>query len=299
MQLSSPALNFRQSLVNNIPGWNGVALAHWLGWFGEGTPVKVHRVNRYVSTDPAVVKAQLLAMQSIGIQGAIATWQGPTVNPFLHAATMTLWEWCMELDMLFGLLLDPWIAKQQPNPTQAVITALQSADCQRMLDSPCYLPEQYVLEFDLAASAGVVVPTVQAAVGCPLLSWHTGFSWPNIPVNPQSPTDSLASLKADNAQTAMKVCGVNVAFNDGGEPLPVGVLAAGFAGLRDYSISAWGAAVGNTRVIDHQGGNWFFDQLAVMPKTAPYVALVTWNDSDEGTGIEHVVAALTGNRIGQ
>jgi len=270
-----------------------------MGWFGEGSPVKVHRVSRYLSNDPVVIKKQLDLMQSIGIDGIVVTWQGPTVNPFLHDATMRLWESAMEHQMLFGLCLDPWIAEGQPNPAQAVITALQSSDCQRMLNSPAYLPEQYIIEFDLANSAKVNVVTVQLAVPYPLLSWHTGFSWPNASTNPADPTDSIATLKANNALPSMKIAGVNVMFNDGGSPLPVGAVASTFLGQRNYAQSVWGPSTGATRVLDHQAGNYFLDQLAVTPATINYIALVTWNDHDEGTGIEHVVAALSGVRLGK
>lgn len=293
-------LSLKQSVQKNIPNWNGKLLAHVMGWFGEGNPTKVHRVSRYLSNDPAVVAAQLDAMQAVGIDGIIVTWQGPTANPFLHDATIKLWEGCMWRQMLFGLCLDPWIAEGQPNPTQAAITALQSVDCQRMLASPAYLPEKYVIEFDLANSAGVNIPAVQAAVPTiPLLTWHIGYSWPNAPADSHSPTDSLATLKANNALPSMKMAGVNIMFNDGGTPLPTGVLASVFKGLRNYAQSVWGPGSGATRVIDHQAGNWFYDQLAVTPATIPYICVVTWNDSDEGSGFEHVIAVLTGARIGK
>ena len=302
-------INFKQSLQANIPGWNGKALAHMQGWFGEGNPVKVHRVNRYLSNDPNVVKAQLDLIQAVGFDGITIDTQGALVNPFLHEATIALWEGCMEHDMLFCLMLDQWMAKglydptkpsPQTAPTQAVVTQLQSTDFQRMLSSPCYLPEGFIIEFDLAASAGVDIATIQAAVpNDPILSWHTGFSWPQLGANPQSPTDAIAKLKNDNAQPTMKIAGVNVVFNDGGMPLPANVVASAFTGQRNYSVSAWGTSVGATRVIDHQAGNYFFDQLAVTPATIPYIGLATWNDSDEGTGIEHVLAALSGVRIGK
>lgn len=259
-------LGFKQSLQKVLPTWNGKALAHVMGWFGEGDPVKVHRVSRYVSNVPSVIASQLNMMQECGIDGIIVTWQGPTVNAFLHDATIKLWEGCMERQMLFALLLDPWIAKQQTNPTQAVITALESVDCQRMLNSPAYLPEGFVIEFDLANSAGVNVANVQSAVSStPLLSWHTGFSWPNLSPDPAEPTSSISTLKSDNANPAMKIAGVNVMFNDGGSPLPIGAVASNFLGQRNYAQSVWGPGVGATRVIDHQGGNWFYDQLAVTP----------------------------------
>ena len=311
MSATSPiVLNFKQSLTKNIPGWKGKTLAHMQGWFGETEVVngvavpKVHRINRYLSNDPKVVKAQLDLIQAVGFDGITIDWEGALVNPFLHAATIALWEGCLEHGMLFCLMLDQWIAKGQPNPTQATITQLQSADCQRMLESPCYLPEGYVIEFDLTNAAGVDVATVQAAVpNNPLLSWHTGFSWPNIPAgqpfNPQNPANAIAALAADNAKPTMRIAGVNIFFNDGGNPLPQGVDGPQFAGTRDYNTSAWGPSTGPCRVFDHQAGNYFFDQLVGMPATMPYIALVTWNDHDEQSGIvEPVLAAFSGIRIG-
>src|ERR1700685_2598130 len=307
----SITINIKSSLQKNIPGWNGKALAHTQMWFGEtelvnGVAVpKVHRLNRVQSNNPSVIKAQLDLMQAVGFDGITVDWQGPNVNPLLHEATIAAWEGCMEHDMLFALMLDPCIAKQQPNPTQAVITALQSPDCQKMLNSPAYLPEGFIIEFDLAATADVTVATVQAAMpNNPLLSWHTGFSWPNIPsgqpFNPQTPTNAIAALAADNAKPTMKIAGVNIFFNDGGNPLPQNVDGPQFTGTRDYNTSAWGPTTGACRVFDHQAGNYFFDQLVGMPASMPYIAMVTWNDHDEQSGIsEPVLAAYSGIRIGK
>jgi len=288
-------MNLKETCKAAILGWNGKLLAHVMAWFGE--PNKVHRVSRYQSNDPSVIAAQLDTMRDCGIEGVIITWQGPTINTFLHDATIKIWEGCMERQMLFSLLLDPWIAKGQPNPTQAVIAALQHVDTQRVLASPCYLPEGYVLEFDLGASAVVNLGSVQAAISAPLLSWHSGFSWPAIPVDAHNPSDSLLVLKANNAQPTMRVAGINVMFNDGGQPMPAGAIAATFKGGRNYAQSVWGGSP--TRAIDHQAGNWFYDQLTVTPVTVPYIALVTWNDHDEGTGIEYIAAVLSGKRIGK
>jgi hypothetical protein len=287
----------KQTVQANVPNWNGKLLTHVMPWFNE--PGKIHRVSRYASNDPAVVEAQLDAMQAVGIEGIIVTYQGPSVSPFSHDSTMRLWEGCLEHQMLFALCLDPWIAKASPNPTQAAIIALQSPDVQRMINSPAYLPERFIIEFDLANSAGVTIATLQAATPTtPLLTWHVGYSWPNAPADPHNPVDALATLKSDNAKPTMKMPGINIRFNDGGAPLPAGVPLASFKGLRDYNNSVWGAGTGAARVIDHQAGNWFFDQLAVTPPAAPYVCLVTWNDSDEGTDNEATIAALSGHRIG-
>ena len=301
MSTSPVTLNIGNSLRTNIPGWRGIVGAHMQGWFGEKNGTAVHRINRYLSNDPVVINNQLNLMYAIGIRAVIVDWEGPTVNPFLHEATIAIWEGCMEHQMLFGIMLDPWVGKQQPDPTQAVITALQNVDFQRMLNSPAYLPEKYVLEFDLANSAGVDVATVQAAVPTiPILSWHTGYAWPNIITgdNPSNPKLSLAALAADHAKPTMKIASANIKFCDGGQPTPPGVLQAAWNGLRNWLLWAW---PGNTatRWIDHQAGNWWFDQVATIPASMPYVFIPTWNDYDEETGFEYMISILAGIRLGK
>jgi len=302
MTMTAPVtLDLGKSLQKNIVGWNGVPLAHMQGWFGENNGTTVHRIDRYLSNDPVVINNQLNFMEAIGIKGCIVDWEGPTVNPFLHDAMMNIWEGCMEHELLFGLMLDPWIAEKQTNPTQATISALLNSDCQRVLNSPAYLPEKYVLEFDMNASAGVDVATVQAAVPTiPILSWHTGYSWPNIVTgdNPSNPALALADLKADHAKPTMKIASANIMFCDGGQPTPTGALQSAWKGLRNWLLSAWPGTT-PTRWLDHQAGNWFFDQVATIPPSIKYVAIPTWNDYDEGTGFEHIISVLSGTRLGK
>jgi hypothetical protein len=290
-------LNIKKSIQKNIPGWNGKVLVDKISWSGEKNGTQVHRQSRYLSNDPSVIANQCDLAQAAGFDGWRLTVQGVTVNPFLHDATIKLWEACLERQMLFCLLLDPWIAKQQPNPTQAVIDSLQSVDYQRIFDSPIYLPERYICEFDLANSAGVNIVNVQLACPTtPIISWHSGYTWPNVSNNSANPVDSLAILKSDSAKSTMKMCSANPCFNDGGQPIPANISAKDFKGLRDYSLSVW-PGNGPTRVIDSQGGNWFFDQLGVIPPTIPYICIPTWDDYDEGTNIEHILAMLGGVRL--
>jgi hypothetical protein len=308
-------MNFKQQSVqgvNGVKGWNGKLMAHVVAWFGEyvlidGKQVqKAHRVSRYMSSDPTVAATQVSLMKQMGFDGICLTVQGPTINPVLQEATIALWEQCLIQGMLFCFVLDQWIAKDQPNPTQAVITALQSESYQMIINSPCYVPEKFILEFDLANSAAVDVATVQAAFpDNEILSWHTGYSWPNPTDNPADPSDVLAILEANNALPTMKVAGVNMYFNNGGVPLPTGAyqppIPAGvtepeFEGQRDYAHDVWGTGEA-TIDIDHQAGNWFFDQLATIPSTVPYIAFVTWNDHDEQSAIEQFASIFFGVRI--
>ena len=291
-------LNIKKSLQANIPGWNGKVLADWIGWFGEKNGTQVHRQSRYLSNDPSVIATQADLAKAAGFDGFRATVQGPTVNPFLHDASMKLWEACLERGMLYCYLLDPWIAKNQPNPTQAVIDSLNSADYQRVMASDAYLPEHYVCEFDLANSAGVNVAAVQAAFpAIPILTWHKGYTWPIIPADPAHPLNVIAILQIEHSLPTMKMGSATLKFNDGGLPQPLGVQAKDFRGQRDYSQSAWNN--GPTHVIDAQGGNFFYDCVATIPASMPYVCVPTWSDYEEQTAIEDVIAMLGGRRLGK
>lgn len=287
-------------------GWNGKLLAHVMAWFGEGT--HVHRVNRYQSDDPFVVAAQLDNMQALGIDGVIGTWQGATVGPVQTRAYQLFSEMCAERGMLFAFLLDPWLVKGRANtsvsPVQEVINRLNDPVVQEILNAPSYIPEKAILEFDLSSSGVMganVVDFSQVAKALPqykFLSKHTGYSWPEI-------TNTLATLQKDNANFTMLIPGVCVQFNDGGTPyimsgttMNYSVTTTNWGGLRDYAHSVWDNTTG-TRVIDHQGGNTFMDHVASVPKTAPYAAVVTWNDSDEGTDIEKFAVMCSGKRIGK
>jgi hypothetical protein len=257
------------------PNFKGKLLAHVMGWFGE--PGHAHRMTRYASNDPYVVERQLSAMKAVGIDGVILTWQGLT-NAFLHQSAVEMCYQAAHCGMLFGLLLDPWICKSAANKEQAILDSLNSPSTQRMLSSSAYLPERYVLDFDTGADFTKIAAARPDLV---FLKRHVGYSWPEI-------TNTLATLKNDNANPAMKIPGICMGFNDGG--------FVKADGTRDYGKSVWDSSV-PTRVIDAQAGNTYFDQLAVTPVSAPYIAIVTWNDHDEQTGIEQFASTISGVRI--
>lgn len=266
-------------------------LIHRVGWFGNGT---IHKLTSYVSNDPATIKRQADLIQASGFAGIVHLWYGPTVSTFLHDSMMKMWRECEERGLLFALMLDPWIARGQANQTQAVVTALQSEDFKLVVGSKSYVPEGYVMEFGLA-SVGVNVATVQAAFPTmPILSKHTGFSWPET-------TGTIATLTKDNANVTMRVAGLCLQFMDGGWPLPGGVgSGTSFTGVRDWNTSVWDAAQAKAgaptvRVIPSQGGQFLSQQLAVTPKNVPYVQFVTLDDYDEGTELEPALTLLNGS----
>ena len=259
--------------------FTGKLLAHVMGWFGE--PGHTHRVH-YTSNDSYVIERQLSCMQAVGIDGVIVTWQGATVNPYLHATAVEMCFQCHSRGMLFALLLDPWIVKgrkdQSVTPEQEIVNRLNDASTQQMLASSAYLPEKYILDFSTGADmakVGASLPSLK------FLSKHTGFSWPEI-------TNTLSVLAKDNANPTMKIPGVCVGFNDGG--------FVKSDGTRDYAHSVWDVTL-PTRVIDSEAGKTFYDQAALIPPGSPYAAIVTWNDHDEQTAIEQFASVASGIKI--
>lgn len=289
-------------------------LVHVMPWFGDG---KIHRMNRYLSNDPATITKQINVLRAtrIGgqvISGVIMTWQGPLAT-FQHQA-VTQWNTqCVQRGMLFGLLMDPWLAKlgSPGNSTPMasnVINALNDPSSQAMFNSSAYLPEKFILDFNI--SGGQFNMSTDVAPQFPTLKFleqGAGFSWPSInmgiPDSDQRNAACVSSLTSQNSNAAMRIPGICLGFNDSGMPTPAGVTLGNFTGTRDWNSSVWSPTVGAqvARVLDPQGGNFFYDQVApsVTPFGVPYWAFVTWNDYDERTAIEDAAAAMCGLQIGQ
>lgn len=276
--------------VLQATGWNGTLMAHLIAWIGDGHD---HRVTRYKSTDPNVIAAQLSCMQAIGIDGVIVTWQGPFLSSpsgiqgFTNVAARTIINQCALRGMKFALLLDPWVCKSGKTPADKaalVTTALKDPSVAPFFNNPAYIPERAVLDFSTGADLALCRqqnPT--------LAFWaeQVDYSWPNTGSN------WLTELSNVNLLASMKVPAVCPKFFDGGYMPTFPVISP-----RVWDTSIWGPGVGDTRNVDHQAGNTFLDTVGVITKSAPYAGLVTWNDHDEGTGIEDAVSMLTGIRIG-
>lgn len=274
-------------------GWDGKLLAHKMEWFNEprsGDPTKVHRVTAYTSSDNLTVARQLENMQAVGIDGVISTWMGPKVNPFIHATCMETAKQCAERGMLFALLMDPWICKSGVTPqdkANLIATELRDLTTLNMITSGSYVPEMAVLDFSTGADLSLLRTLVPRFV-----FWERGidYGWPNI-------DGTILNLAVQHTSVRMQVPAVCSGFFDGGRLSPVvgnGINGAG----RNYEQGVW-PNVPVRRVIDHQAGNFYLDTVGTLVncKTARYAGLVTWNDHDEGTGIEQFISMLTGRRI--
>jgi len=300
-------MNIKHAVQNAIPGWTGRLAAHYISYNANG---QVHRDLPYANpNDPKVIAKQLELIQACGFDVVISTWQGPWATACNQNA-MAVSALCTAMGLQFALLLDPWCAKlnsqgQATAPSISnLIAALQYSTTQTMLKATSYVPEKYVLDFNtLNPTTLTNLNALTTAIpGVEFLAQNTEFSWIAYP--PATITDSVAknawataNLQAQNKNAGMKVPGVCMSFNDSGLPLPQGVpTQAAFdasGGVRDWSMSVWLPPAPN-RVLGSFGGQFLLQQLAVTPAAAPIIAIITWNDYDEGTALEPKISELLG-----
>jgi len=252
-------------------------------WFGDGN---THRVS-YDSSSPNTIATQIQLMLSVGIEGIIVTWQGPSTR-FSHQVTLQLATEVRALGMVFGILLDPHVAAGGGTKEANVSAALADPGFLAMWNNPAYLAEKYILDY----STGADFTKVTLPPGAIVLANQKGFGWPNA-YNGDN-TRTLAELKSTNT-AGMKIPAITAGFIDAGQPTPLGVKPSAFTGTRNYGVNVWGS--GPPRAIDHQAGALWLSTIDVLPPGCPYAGLVTWNDHDEGTGFEQWIAVLNGERI--
>lgn len=270
-------------------GWNGVGLVHVMGWFGS--PNHVYPMTAYSSSNALTIAKQLSIMKACGVGGVVLTWQGVTVSPFLHSVAVEMAQQCAERGMLFALCLDPWICKTAvAGKTKELVIAasLNDPSVQAILNSPSYVPENYILDFGTGANLatlGAMFPKLS------FLPQNTGFAWPPI-------QNAVASTAKMNGLPTMKVPCFFSRFFDGGVPSPNSAfvsVARGDAAAMDCNTSQWSPAGGDDcRMIESQAGTVGLNSAASIPVTSKYAAYVTWNDYSERTEIESTLSLLTG-----
>lgn len=285
-------------------GWNGIGFVHLMGWFGS--PGHYYPMTAYKSNNPLTIGKQLSLYHKAGVGGVCLTWQGVTVNPFLHQVAIEMSQQCAERGMLFALCLDPWICKgaiataqaKQPNTplTAAQISAianplvaasLNDPTVQTILNSPSYISEKYLLDFGTGASLvtlGSMFPKLN------FLAQNTGFAWPPI-------QDPIASIGHMNNLVTMRCPAFFSRFFDGGVPSTAPALQAATRGDgagKDYNSSQWSTpGLNDSRCIESQAGNVAILSAATIPITSKYAFYVTGNDYSERTEIESALALLT------
>jgi hypothetical protein len=273
----------KEMIQKALPSWRGRLAAHHVSYLSDG---HVHRAVPYVATDANVIAKKLSLMQADGVDIVISTWQG-VYAPSSNLDTVLMAAQCIEVGLQFALLLDPWCAKlsakgQNTNYTANVTASLQAPSTQAILNSPCYVPEKYILDFNTKAdlsALGKSFPTVK------FLAQGSGFSWISIPQITDSPARNaaaVANLKAQHVNPAMKIASFCESFDDSGQPLPVGIQSqAAFdaaGGKRDLTQSVWG---GPARILESFAGEFAQQQLATINPNTPIIAVLTFDDYDE------------------
>lgn len=273
-------------------GWNGIGFVHLMGWFGS--PGHYYPMTAYQSNNPLTIGKQLSLYHKAGVGGVCLTWQGVTVNPFLHQVAIEMSQQCAEREMLFALCLDPWICKTPvagKTKEQVVAASLNDPTVQTILNSPSYIPEKYILDFGTGANLvtlGSMFPKLN------FLAQNTGFAWPPI----QDPIPSIGHM---NNLVTMRCPAFFSRFFDGGVPSTAPALQAatrgGGAG-KDYNASQWSTPGSNdSRCIESQAGNVAILSAATIPITSKYAFYVTGNDYSERTEIESALALLTNTML--
>lgn len=271
----------RKGLVDR--GVNAKLFAHLLTWFTGKSPSHDGYVN-YKSFHPWTIKRQLDAMQSVGFDGVIALWDGDGLDIAAHIAVLQVCFQCEQRGMLFALMLNNTMVKFRPDqsvlPENEVINRLSCPQIQELLKSPAYIPQKYVLEFDVSTLVPNWATVVSAFPNLNFLSRHKGFSWPEI-------TNTIQQLKADNAKPDMKVPAIFAKYFDG-KP-------------GDWSHWVWNAPPpapqAPSRYIPSMGGDTYCDTLDAIPQNAELIEFVTWNDYNEGTDKESEAVQETGVRL--
>lgn len=280
----------RLDLFNSLRarGWTGSGLVHVMGWFGNAG--HTFPMTVYNSNNPLTISKQLTIMQKCGVSGAILTWQGVTVSPYLHSVAVEMSQQCSERGMLFALLMDPWICETPvPGKTkeQLIQASLNDPSVQTILNAPSYLPEKYVLDFNTGANLstlGLMFPKLT------FLAQNTGFAWSPI-------QNAVTGTSNQNNLPSMKMPVICSSFDDSGSPTTNPALAnpgrGDDAGL-DCNTSRWSnPGTNDARRIENQAGTIGLSMAASIPITSKYACYMTWNDYTERTCVENWMSFLT------
>lgn len=272
-------------------GWKGTAFVHVMGWFGDG---HTYPMTTYKSNDPLVVSKQIDMMKDCGVGGIILTWQGVTVNKFLHQTAIEMSQQCSERHMQFALLLDPWICKTAvvgQTKEQVIAASLNDPTVQKILNAPSYIAEKYVLDFGTGASLqtlATMFPKLQ------FVGQNTGFAWPPI----QMAVNNVVTMNNWLSQRFPCFC---LKFDDAGAPSAASVdgnLARGDNAGKDNNTSVWSAeGTNDARRIEAQAGLLALTMENSIPVQSKYAAFVTWNDYNERTEIESFIAMVTNTQL--
>jgi hypothetical protein len=257
-------------------------LAHLLLWFGQSSHMNVG----YNSNDAKQVQRQIEDMISRGINGVVVDWYGPN-NSIDEATKLVMHEAEKHAGFTFAIMVDVTAVganlSSGSSPQQTVIQLLQYVE-QNYFPSSAYMNiggQPLVTEFNIDDAYSINWEAVSGALSTPprfLFQDDAGFShtmsdgsysW----VMPQFSNFGLSYL------SGFYYTGLGFTAKE--------TVGAAYKGFNDQ-LAAWGSG----RIMQQQcGQTWLntFSQINGLYNAGtqlPFLQLVTWNDSEEGTEIE-------------
>jgi len=286
--------NARAGNVSKLPigsllysGATTKVYATWLSWFGQSNHINVG----YDSDSAGQVHAQVQDMMSRGIAGAIADWFGPA-NSSIEAATQLLKKEAESSggQFQFAIMEDKGAVGSAAMNNGCDVSDQLISDLNYIASqyesSPAYItvdgrPVVYFFDVDafyvdwarvLSSVTGNPLVLIRGADGFTRSTADGGYSWVDIQnANPFDPELSLQDSFFQTAKQAPNRLAIGTAFK----------------GFND-TLAAWGT----NRVIDQDCGETWLHSFREVGKfyssgnQLPALQIATWNDYEEGTGIE-------------
>lgn len=265
MNAGVPILGKTINFKDYLPGGVKV-IAHWMPWFGS---VSHKNIPGYDSRSYKTCVSQCEQMQTMGIDAINVDWYGPE-HSFENQATVRMMVACENTGLGFSICIDKGAI---PNPAADLPHCLQYIT-ETFVPSPAYLTDpttgKPIINFfgdpgDVSSVKGNFFFLFQDAGGFSRPSSDGAFGWVHPIVNPND-LNLPYLLDFSNAAAANTS---KMAW------YPV------YPGFDD-SQASWG----KNRLMNRRSGLTLLDTLSQVPATAKYVILSTWNDHEEGSGIE-------------
>jgi hypothetical protein len=217
-------------------------------------------------------------MQAVGVEMVNHTFYGTRETVILESARLWATE-TAKRGMLFSIMV---INDMFDGITtdKTVYLADQLNQCADLFTASSYVPERAVWDFDVLAQVDEAkLRSLTPSLGITTY-WreHDDFTWVNAP---GTRTAQVVYETAQRNNGRLKAPSIWYQFND--------------QSVSDPTKSVWG---GPARRLDGERGNLFIDLCRLpMPATAKYIMLGTWDDYEEGTAIEGMLAAREGIQI--
>ena len=255
-------------------------IAHWMPWHGTKSHVPLlycmpdGTTKFYDSSDMAICNDQCSKMVAMGISGINVDYYGPDATSSLAAIRML--RACEASGLAFSLCIDQGAIPAGVDPTTEYSRILKFAS-EVFFNSSSYLQDggRYIVSF-FGEPAGVNWTKVRQSISNKLAFLFQAnfthaeadgaFGWVN-PVAGQPGNINQASVASYNQMAAANPTKISMS-----------PIYPGF----DDTLASWGKGRYMTRGLDRT----LKSTLSWIPLGAKYALIATWNDHEEGTGLE-------------